>query len=462
MDKKPELFLAKVAFAVFIYSVFAMMAYQIGIIEYMSDTASNGLLAGDPQYYHRLSVDVSEKITSEGWGAWRLRPDGQGSAGLLSILYYFVGPYPWLVILINSLSHALASVFLIIVLNRVVSVRYASIASLYFIVSPFQMHWLSQINKESYVILGVFVFFYGVVLFCERKRYHGCVGLCWMLVGAAIISIARPYIVQILFIASIMLGLLTIFFSIKKNELRGMGFSLLVFSLLFIPLMSGGESDRIISAASFSDNKLTSSFVDEMASDYLIEGTNDIVVRKYSIWFESDWLPKLVDEKLFAISFSRMPYELLKNSPNATIKALILTDEAEFHSASDIILYLPRALQVSLFAPFPTYWPLFSDINDGSTFRLMTSIELFIAYISFIFLAYGLYRYRLWKFSIPIFYMLFVLQVYGFAIPHIGTLYRYKYSYFILLVSLGLALFFKCWAERRIKFHDITHDKEGL
>ncbi len=444
MDNNSKIFLLKAAVATFLYSISIMLAYQFWIIEYMSDTAVNGLLAGDPQYYHGLAVDMREKIIREGWGAWYLRPAGHGPAGVLSILYYLIGPYPLLVVIINGLCHALAAIFLILILSRVISLRYALGASLFFIVSPFEMHWLSQVNKGSFVTLGVFVFVYGVVRFGERKNYFELVSFVWMYAGVAIISISRPYVVQIIFVATVILGLFIMLFAIRRNDLRIGGFALFVFPILFIPLMFGANSDQRISSITYEDAEMSS----------------DLIKNKYSNWTKSNYLPGIIDQKLFALSFSRLPYEDLKNSPNATVRALDLTDDAEFHSARDIFLYLPRAMQIALFAPFPNSWPLFSNINDRSTFRLMVSAEMFVAYVAFIFLIHGLLRYKHIKIYLPVYYMLFVLQVYGIAIPHAGIIYRYRYSYFILLISLGLAFLINFWIGKNNQILCINDDKE--
>jgi len=429
--------LIKVVVAVFIYSTCAMLAYQLWIIEYMSSTAVNGLLAGDPQYYHQVAVDLCEKIVSDGWSAWRLRPEGMGSAGLLAVFYYFFGPHPWLVIFINSFAHAVASLFLILILSRIVPVKYAFMASIFFIMSPFQMHWLSQINKESYVILGFFIFIYGVVVFFERKIYAG---LGYMILGVALIAICRPYIVQLLFIATILLGCLLVLCSIKRKEYLSLGFILLLVSPVFIPFMSGAQSDQTIGSITFANMKNAESVKNA-------EGT--INLQKYAIWTKSSWLPEFIDMKLFALSYSKAPYEFLTMDSNATVRAFSLVDEAIFHSAADVFIYMPRALQLALFSPFPKDWPIFSDINDGSTFRLMVSCEMIFAYVCFLFLLIGLFKNGCLKLLIPVYYSLFILQVYGLAIPHVGVMYRYKYSYFIFLVSLGAAFLIKYLIERK-------------
>ena len=87
-DQKKS-FLLTSAVAIFCYSVAVMFLYQHWLVEYLSSTAVNGLIAGDPQYYHELAVQLSERMKVEGWSAWNLRPLGHGSAGLLSVLYYY-------------------------------------------------------------------------------------------------------------------------------------------------------------------------------------------------------------------------------------------------------------------------------------------------------------------------------------------------------------------------------------
>jgi len=286
------------------------------------------------------------------------------------------------------------------------------------------MHWLSQINKESYTILGVFVFIYGIVVFFEKKVY---VSIGYILLGVVLISICRPYIVQELFIATLLLSFLLILYAIKRIECLYLGLTLLCLSFTFIPFMSGSMSDRNLSFISYS---------------------NVADMNKYAIWSRSSWLPDFVDEKLFSLSFSKAPFELLKGNSNATVRSLLLVDESVFHSAKDLFVYMPRALQLALFSPFPKDWVFSSEINDGSVFRLMTSFEMIVAYVCFIFLSIGLFKYHHLKFIVPVYYLLVVMLVYGLAIPHVGILYRYKYSCFMLLLTLGAAFLIRYLAER--------------
>jgi len=255
------------------------------------------------------------------------------------------------------------------------------------------------------------------------------VGFLFMLIGVAIISICRPYIVQILFFSTFLLSIYTVLLSIRNNRYRVLGLSLFVLPVLFLPFMQGASSDQTISSIDYNTK--------------YIDSYPDKIIKKYKVWEKSTILPEFVDKKLFALSFSRYPYEDLKSSDNATTRSFDLTDEAEFHSARDMILYLPRALQLALFAPFPNDWSIFYKSIDRSTFRLMLSIEMFYVYIAVIFLVLGLYKSKSPKYYALSYYMIVVLLVYGVAIPNIGVMYRYKYSYLMILVGIGTAFLIK-------------------
>lgn len=48
-----------------------------------------------------------------------LKPSGYGVAGVLSVLYWIIGPYPWLFLIINGLTKAVASINLFWIAKQV-------------------------------------------------------------------------------------------------------------------------------------------------------------------------------------------------------------------------------------------------------------------------------------------------------------------------------------------------------
>jgi putative Ca2+/H+ antiporter (TMEM165/GDT1 family) len=73
---------------------------------------------------------------------------------------------------------------------------------------------------------------------------------------------------------------------------------------------------------------------------------------------------------------------------------------------------------------------------------------MIVAYVSFVFLIIGavIFRDRI-EFVFPVIYSFFVMVMYSLAIPHVGALYRYRYAYFMLLVTLGITVAIKLWCE---------------
>jgi hypothetical protein len=166
-------------------------------------------------------------------------------------------------------------------------------------------------------------------------------------------------------------------------------------------------------------------------------------------WEESSWLTKEVDRKFAVLAGVRDGY--LNSGKNP--KSLIDTD-VTFERVEDLIAYLPRALQIALFAPFPDMW-----LGQGSTgattmMRRVSIFEMSATYFALLFLPIAVWRWwRCGEFWTMMGASLSILLLYAVSTPNIGTLYRVRYGYLMLLVTLGLAgaitLYIR-WRERPI------------
>jgi hypothetical protein len=113
----------------------------------------------------------------------------------------------------------------------------------------------------------------------------------------------------------------------------------------------------------------------------------------------------------------------------------------DFNNINDAIAYIPRALQVSLFAPFPSQWFDFKNRNSSSAEIFLSSAEMIVAYIC---LAGWLY----WLFSlksisafllIPSLFCLSILLALGMSVANIGTIYRMRFPFEMVMISFGIA-----------------------
>ena len=122
----------------------------------------------------------------------------------------------------------------------------------------------------------------------------------------------------------------------------------------------------------------------------------------------------------------------------------------ELLSVKDFFTYLPRAVQLGLFAPFPSDWLAPAQSSGGGIMRSVAGVEMLGVYVALAFLPYALWRWRrrveVWLTAA--FASIFLL-LYSYATPNIGSLYRLRYGFLMLLVALGVAAAFAALRDLR-------------
>ena len=111
--------------------------------------------------------------------------------------------------------------------------------------------------------------------------------------------------------------------------------------------------------------------------------------------------------------------------------------DVDFNSTADIIRYLPRALMIGLFAPFPKMW-FATGLQSGRLGRIIGGAETLALYVIELMALVGLWHKRReplawWLFLIP----LIGIVALGLVVTNVGALYRMRYVFVMLLVILG-------------------------
>ncbi|MDT4897471.1 MAG: hypothetical protein QOH25_2548 [Acidobacteriota bacterium] len=111
--------------------------------------------------------------------------------------------------------------------------------------------------------------------------------------------------------------------------------------------------------------------------------------------------------------------------------------EVRFSGMADIISYVPRAMMIGLFAPFPPMW-FARGAQTGWPGRLIGGLETFALYIIELMALIGMYHKRRQLSA----WMLFAVSVtgvtaLGLVVTNVGTLYRLRFVFVILLVILS-------------------------
>ena len=116
--------------------------------------------------------------------------------------------------------------------------------------------------------------------------------------------------------------------------------------------------------------------------------SGEVFIQHNYSWKRSDYLPEFFDRKIQAIAASRVA----AISSGLAINANSMIDiEIKPANAIETFKYIPRALQVSLLAPFPNTW-----FKSGNTVSFVSAIEKISFFYRFYLSAYfGLFFARL-------------------------------------------------------------------
>jgi hypothetical protein len=111
-----------------------------------------------------------------------------------------------------------------------------------------------------------------------------------------------------------------------------------------------------------------------------------------------------------------------------------------FNSSSDIVRYVPRALEIGYFAPFPSAW--FTPGKQlGRIGRIVSGFEMALTY-----LFEALACFFVWRTRKRVSSWLLVLATslgtlaLGLVVVNLGTLYRMRYPFWVLIVIMAAAV----------------------
>lgn len=112
-------------------------------------------------------------------------------------------------------------------------------------------------------------------------------------------------------------------------------------------------------------------------------------------------------------------------------------EEVTFDTFSDLVKYLPRAAAIGFFAPFPNMW--FEEGSQvGRAGRLLSGFETLLTYIIELAVLVSLWQMRkklaVWLLALTVFLGLTGL---GLIVANVGSLYRFRYPFLMLMVVLA-------------------------
>ncbi|MDT3698301.1 MAG: hypothetical protein RO469_02640 [Thermincola sp.] len=460
--------------------------------------AGNGLLAGnDSTRFHQTATDLADQIHSGGWSAWTLRPNGWGTAGIAGAIYALTVPQPWTLIPVNAALHATAALFLantmFLFLNNW---RRSAIAALPFLLYPSAMNWYTQLLKDNYFVPGTVISIYGWLLLIRLESWQNN----WMKVGKAIalifsgitlVWLVRPYGVQMLqgimavncilvtglFIyrgwrsvlqwPKVMMGIITIWVIIGLiSPFTKAGIHMTATDDFGTGLNNGGSAAYIDKQKDKTDEapeetlggipadntgKSSHEPTTEMPNGSTNQARQDTTEPGQSVSqdgkqaekpnpAQSETMEKpsrifaAINNRLFTLAEVRAGFLRGYTDNDSNIDF-----DVNFEDAGDIIRYLPRALEISLFAPFPNQW-FNSRSGVSKILNSVAALENVFIYLTMAFVPFALWQWRrqaeLW---VLVLFSVGMMWVYGLVIPNIGALYRVRYSFIMTVAAIGIS-----------------------
>ena len=424
MSSKKNVLILWVVF--FCYALCISLIFQKLLLPLIpSLQAKGGLLPNDVTHFDSVAVTLSDQIRIHGWGSWKLFPANgvPGVVGILGALYFLFGYDPALLLPLNASMHALSGLLIFLLLQELTDNKRASIwsglvVSSLFVVYPSALSWYGQIHKDTYSIAGMLLLlFVWVRAFNLGGNLQNNKQFFWLVfgntLGILLILLARPFLLKLLLVPAFIF-LFTFFLKSNSRTLIKQ-YSFYFFLSVIFSLILSTASLNILSKEGYIPS-----------GEGYSEWKSSSKVWK---WDNSALIPDFAENYIETAAKTRAG--LIEYGLSVNAKSMIDVTDAP-SSIYDVLMYIPRAFQISLLAPFPNTW-----LKEKSLTRLVTALEMSIFYL-FIPGLFFLVKYnRKPTVFLALFFASFFLLIYGFTQANLGTLYRYRYGYFFIIFALS-------------------------
>ncbi len=418
--------------AFFLYTAATAAFVQLILLPYLLPGMhyGHGMFVKDSWGFHYLARDQAAAMIKFGWKAWRLCPAfNYFPVGIASIFYYLWYPEPFSLIPFNAVLHASAGCLVFFLISSFVKDRIAAFSgAALFVINPASLEWTSQIHRDGTFILGNMLVLSAWLLVLkgieeEKWRAFTYAPFTFFL-GAIMIWAPRPYWKYVVTIACIALAA-TMFIGMMMAWFKGSSkkfcyaAAFLSVCLMLVMQQSLGYFDKDYKPAERWDS----------ADAGLTTPGEQHSVK----WRFTPYVPKYVESKLYVLAVSRF-------KSAAHIAGSNIDSGVNFEAATDFITYLPRALQIGFLSPFPSMWFTPGSSTGTTVGRAVLGVITMFFYMCLVFFCWSILSYgKNRNFRLIVLYCTFGLLVFTYVQPNIGTLVRFRYGFYMPIVSIGFA-----------------------
>ena len=406
----------------FCYSTLtALLAQKLLLPLLPSIHAGNGLLNHDAELFHAAAVLLAQSIRDHGWSSWAWAPASgiPGNVAILGALYAVFGNDPSAIIPVNASLHAMAGVLIFLLGRELWPGRVGFIGGLVaatlFVGFPSSLTWFGQIHKDSYAITGLLLILYSWVRLTRvADTWRGLPAFAIShLIAVILIGFVRPYFLKVVFAGGLCLLAALIYMVMTRTALRGrwkaVGYGLVAAIVMGIGAWSSG---KVISSD----------------STYATWEAGGGYARSWK-WHSNPLIPYGLEK--YIETAAKIRAGLIDFGLSEQAGSMVDADVTPDNVAA-VLAYAPRALQIALFAPFPSTWG-----DKPSLMRLVGVGETLIWYLLVPGVLMAIYRRRSTGLFFCFLYGFFFLYVLGFVNANVGTLYRFRYPFLFIFVLVG-------------------------
>ncbi|MEI6321654.1 MAG: lipid II flippase MurJ [bacterium] len=393
--------------------------------------AGHGLMKSDAIIFHDAAESLAKKINTIGWSEWKLMPiiNGQpftANVGVLAALYALMGPNPAAFIPLNAAAHATGALMIYLMGPLLCSGKIGrtggAIAGIVFLIFPSALLWYGQNLKDAFAIAGILTMLC-CWLYLQQSNNSTFSTLRILTVAglaSVLLSVFRPHFTIIIAVAFLISWLAFFCSNLFQKNPRKCWQKYLVL-LFFVSIV--GTVGFVASKSSSASLIYGESAISHESSSAISHES------EHWKWKETPFLPPRIDAIFKRVSELRVhfiAYSQSVSSGSGVDEHLMPSDTL------GVLSYMPRALFVGLFAPFPNSWSQRVTLP-----RLIGAIETAIWYFFFCGLIVLVWRNPSCSLISGIFFCATLLMVLDYTNPNIGTIYRERYGFWMFFLLSG-------------------------
>jgi len=389
--------------------------------------AGNGLLLGhDSVNTHARILSLLPQIQALGIKALIPFSSMDYYYYIVGFFYLAISPNPFVILPLNCLMISFGALFLYLFLNKYSQKpEHALIATLPLVLLPSSLGLYTQLQRDCFVIAGVSGTLWAWNHILDKLRRQTIPEISSQLTLIASLYVVYlfrgyllPAIIGFLFITFITVALFTF---IKESPVKRYHWLLQSTAfMIFLTLLFSSLRNPEIRVSLKNHEQMDQ----EIANKPNYSPTLD--------WYKTDWLPPFVEEKAMSLQRTRKGF-LFESS----FGSFNLDEGVEFHRFADIVSYLPRSLQLSLFAPFPAHWFQNAKSSTGSLFRKAMVVEMIFLYLCTIGCLLLLIKKNDLSLNLTIICAILPVILYPLVVINLGTLYRLRFPWIVFIYAFG-------------------------